>query len=145
MDCQRQFSNMSQDPPDHPTDPASVIRGSGLNVVQPTAPTGNPSRVEDMTLRLLRDMRAEHSASMQAMTTELTATRRVFVSMEKVFDRLDTLQADLTAFRAETEKNFRRLESDILTTDGQNMQRQYEILEAVRRISEIENSLAPTV
>ena len=98
-----------------------------------------------MTLRLLRNMRADHAASMQAMTTEITATRRVFVSMEKMFDRLDTLQADLTGFRAETEKNFRRLDSDNLTTDGQNMQGQYEILEAVRRIGEIENSLAPTV
>ena len=83
-------------------------------------------------------MRAEHAASMEAMRTALGTMQRNYAGMEKMFDRLDEIRAELTAFRAETAKGLRKLESDMIAAEGQNIARQHEILEAVNRISELE-------
>jgi hypothetical protein len=106
-------------------------------------PQDQPAPLLNLTHRLLQDMRREHAAAMDAMRTELAATRRVYANMEKMFDRLDTLQAELTAFRNETERNFRRLEGDMIAAEGQNIARQAEIIEAVNRIAEVEIAMIP--
>lgn len=97
-----------------------------------------PDRIASLTLRLLRDMRAEHSAAMQAMLTEAANMRRLYAQMERMFDRLDEIKAELTAFRAETGKGLRRLESDMIAAEGQNIARQVEIIDVINRVSELE-------
>ena len=88
-------------------------------------PGDNPhlDRSESLTLRLLRDMRTEPSAAMQAMQTEAANVRRLDAQMERMFDRLDEIKAELTAFRAEIGKGLRRLESDMIAAEGQNIAR----------------------
>ena len=109
--------------------------------VPPPGENPRDPRVESLTLRLLRDMRSEHAAAMAAVTTELATMRRLYSGMEAVFDRLDEIKAELTAFRAETGKSLRRLEGDMIAAEGQNIQRQADIIEAVNRIADIERSI----
>lgn len=97
-----------------------------------------PDRIESLTLRLLRDMRAEHSAAMQAMQTEAANVRRLYAQMERMFDRLDEIKAELTAFRAETGKGLRCLKSDMIAAEGQNIARQAEIIDVINRVGELE-------
>ena len=97
-----------------------------------------PDRVGSLTLRLLRDMRAEHSPAMQAMIAEAANTRRLYAQMDRMFDRLDEIKAELSAFRAETGKSLRRLESDMIAAEGQNIARQAEIIDVINRVSELE-------
>lgn len=59
-----------------------------------------------MTLRLLRDMGTEHSA---AMLTGAANVRRLYAQRERAFDRLDEIEVELIAFRAETGEGLRRL------------------------------------
>jgi hypothetical protein len=103
-------------------------------------PGDNPrlDRSESLTLRLLRDMRTEPSAAMQAMQTEAANVRRLDAQMERMFDRLDEIKAELTAFRAEIGKGLRRLESDMIAAEGQNIARQAEIIDVISRVGELE-------
>lgn len=99
--------------------------------------------VDSLTLRLLRDMRSEHAAAMQAVTTELTTMRRLYANMERMFDRLDDIKAELTVFRAETGKSLRGLQGDVIAAEGQDIARRSEIIDAINRITEVEVAMVP--
>lgn len=100
---------------------------------------------ESLTHSLLERMRAEHTAAMDAMMTELAATRRVFASMEGVHDKIDRFQTDLSAFRtdmaafrAETGKALRQIQGDVMALETQNIARHGEVLNILRRIDDVE-------
>ena len=76
---------------------------------------------ESLIHRLLERMRAEHTAAMDAMMTELAATRRVFASMEGFHD-----------------KALRQVQGDVIALETQNIARHGEVLNILRRIDEVE-------
>ena len=103
------------------------------------------SSIENHTHRLLQRMQAEHSAAMSAITKQLDAAKGIMGSLGGIHDKRDTIAVEIAQVRADMERGFRVLQGDIVTLEGQNISRQIEILEAVRREDAAEDRFGQTI
>ena len=94
---------------------------------------------EDLIFRMMERMRAEHSASLEAMMTELAATRRVFASVGDLHDKIDALRVDVASFRGEVGKALRQVQGDVIAAENQNIARHGEILNILHRLDKVED------
>ena len=77
-------------------------------LARPIASRGQPpifrrmsDNVENHTFRLLSDMRSEHAAATEAVMTPMNAVRRPYDKLDRLLDRLDSIESNGLAFRAE--------------------------------------------
>lgn len=100
---------------------------------------------ENQPLRPLNRMRDEHAAAMAAVTKQLDGVKLLPASLEQFHDKLDRLSTDtndvrgeLAAFRAETGKALRHIQSDVISLEGQNISRHGGVLNILRRLDDVE-------
>ncbi len=74
---------------------------------------------------------------MESLGTAMTATHRVYGRREASHDDIAQLRHDLSDFRSEMRKSLLKVESDLVSLEGQHISRQGETLNITRRIEEL--------
>ena len=106
------------------------------------------SEPESLILRMLRDMREEHVASLEAMNAQMRTVRRFYEQTNLILDRLDAtdanllaLRSDMQSFRAETGKTLRQVQGDIVAMENQNIARHGETINLMNRMRDAETEI----
>jgi predicted RNase H-like nuclease (RuvC/YqgF family) len=96
---------------------------------------------ENLKLRMLRDMREEHAASLEAMNAQMRAVRRFYEQTNTILDRLDAMDANLLSFRSETGRALRQIQGDIAAMENQNIARHGESIKLMNRMRDAETEI----
>ena len=93
---------------------------------------------ENLTLRMLIDMRSSHAAAMDAVQANMRAMSRMMEQLGSFIDRIDAIEARLIGFQAETGKTLRMIQSDVIAMENQNIARHGETINLLGRVRILE-------